>query len=125
MLKKLIHILTLGTLSFNLWAADISQQQLQQMMKSAQKPILIDVRSYEEYQQGHIPGAINIPHSDMEAQIDSLGISKDQPIVLYCRSGYRAGKAGNVLKEKGYLQLSHLDGDFLAWQENKLPIKSE
>ena len=121
-IKQLIQILTFGAISFNLWANDISQDKLLKMMKSDSKPLLIDVRSINEYQEGHIKGAINIPHGNIGKQISTLGLNKTQQIVLYCRSGYRAGKAAKVLKQQGFTQLSHLDGDFLQWQENQRPI---
>lgn len=122
MIKKLITIITFGAVSFNLWAADISQEHLLEMMQSDNKPLLIDVRSLKEYQQGHIAGAINIPHGEIGKQINTLGLDKTQAIVLYCRSGYRAGKAAKALKQQGFATLSHLDGDFLEWQEKKRPI---
>ena len=122
MIKKLIQLITLGAMSFNLWANDISQESLLEMMKSDNKPLLIDVRSLKEYQNGHISGAINIPHGNIAEQIKTIGLDKSQTIVLYCRSGYRAGKAAKALNEQGFLQLSHLEGDFLAWQKNKRPI---
>lgn len=125
MIKKLIQIITFGAISFNLWAGDISQDTLLEMMKSDNKPLLIDVRSLEEYQKGHIKGAINIPHGEIGKQINTLGLDKTHALVLYCRSGYRAGKAAKALKQQGFTQLSHLDGDFLGWQENKRPIVTD
>lgn len=61
---------------------------------------VIDVRTPLEYEQGHIPGAVNIPHDDIENHIDE--IPKDRNIVVYCRSGHRAQLAMKILEEKGY-----------------------
>lgn len=83
--------------------------------------LLLDVRSAEEYSAGHVPGALNIPHSEIRSHLASLG-STQQPILVYCRSGRRAGIALSQLSELGFSQLYHLDGDMQAWQSDALPV---
>ncbi len=124
MKKNLFQYLTLSLLSlFGLAAnaTDINQNDLLAKMKSADKPIVIDVRSAQEYAAGHVPGAINIPHDIIGQQMSQLGLEKKTAIVLYCRSGYRAGKANKVLIDSGYHNLSHLAGDYKAWDAKGLP----
>lgn len=83
---------------------------------AAHKPALIlDVRSAAEFQEGHVPGARNIPHDQMQAQLKSLAAYKDQDIVLYCRSGRRVSEAAQVLHAAGFTRLQHLQGDFPGW----------
>lgn len=101
---------------------DISQQTLIKQMTSEHKPLLIDVRSADEYAQGHIPGAINIAHSEMQNSLAQLGSSKDIDVVLYCRSGMRAKKAQDILLQHNFTQVSHLKGDFMAWSDKALPV---
>lgn len=62
----------------------------------------IDVRTAEEYADGHLDGALNIPHEQIGEKIGKLELSKDDPVVLYCRSGRRADIALQALKERGY-----------------------
>ncbi|WP_420933756.1 rhodanese-like domain-containing protein [Alteromonas sp. A081] len=79
--------------------------------------LLIDVRSPEEYANGHIPGAINIPHKSIDEYISELQEHKDKPIILYCHSGRRARLAMKVLQEHDFTDVMHLEGDMLGWNE--------
>lgn len=85
--------------------------------------VVLDVRSAKEYAQGHIKNAINIPHTQVEEHLDKLKTFKDKTIVVHCRSGYRAGKAEDILLANGITNLLHLEGDMLQWQEDKLPLE--
>ena len=84
--------------------------------------LVLDVRTPEEYAAGHLPGAINIPHGDLAGRIGELGQARDRDIVVYCRSGARAGKALDVLGEAGFTRLFHLNGDYTRWTEEKRPV---
>ena len=64
--------------------------------------IVIDVRTAGEYGEGHLANAINIPHGEIAERIADHAESKAQKIVLYCRSGYRAGVAEKALVREGY-----------------------
>lgn len=71
---------------------------------------LIDVRTVDEYAQGHIPGALNMPHQDIAALITHADIDKDTPIQLYCKSGRRAALAEESLRALGYQHVDNLGG---------------
>ncbi|MCF2863351.1 rhodanese-like domain-containing protein [Pseudoalteromonas sp. Cnat2-41] len=101
-------------------AQTVTQQQLMADRFSATPMTLLDVRSKQEYQQGHIKGAVNIPHSEIVE--NGATLNKDTAIVVYCRSGRRAGIALEALKKQGFTQLYHLEGDFLKWQQAELPL---
>jgi len=103
---------------------DISQVELMQRIKTNQAGLILDVRSTGEYAEGHIPGAINIPHDQLGSRLAEIGSYKDKDIVLYCRSGRRAGVAADTLRAAGFGKLLHLDGDMNGWLSNgNLPIK--
>ncbi|MDO6686756.1 MULTISPECIES: rhodanese-like domain-containing protein [unclassified Agarivorans] len=70
-----------------------------------QQALLIDVRTEGEFSQGHIEQAYNIPHTAIAEQIASVTKDKNQPIVVYCRSGNRSGYALQVLQAMGYQQV--------------------
>jgi len=76
--------------------------------------VLLDVRTAEEFAEGHVDGAVNIPHDEIgarEAEVDALqGGEKDRAIVVYCRSGRRSGIAKQTLIESGRTQVSNLGG---------------
>jgi rhodanese-related sulfurtransferase len=85
-------------------------------------PFVLDVRTPEEYITGHLPGAVNIPHDQIAARLAE--VPKDKTVVLYCRSGKRAGVAAEVLAENGYTKLQHLEGDMPAWIEKGRPVET-
>ncbi len=63
----------------------VSVQDVKSMMTGKKKAVLIDSRSPEEYREGHIPGAINIPAEEMKAQAGHLPSEKSRPLIFYCR----------------------------------------
>ncbi len=102
-------------------AEDITQSQLQQLMQTKKAVVLLDVRTVEEFVEGHIPNALNIPHKELEARLAELSGAKDKQIVIYCRSGRRAEVAKQVLVKNGFNHLDHLTGDFNGWTSSELP----
>lgn len=84
---------------------------------------VIDVRTPEEFAAGHVPSAINIPHDQLDQHKDTLAKLEQKPVLLYCKSGYRAGIAHDKLAELGFTQLHHLSGDMQEWAGNQRPIE--
>lgn len=78
--------------------------------KIADGALLVDVRSEQEYNRGHLEGALLIPYQQIVQQFAAREIPKDQPVVLYCRSGNRAGVAEAALREAGYTRLFNAGG---------------
>ncbi|GAB2877227.1 hypothetical protein GCM10027046_01330 [Uliginosibacterium flavum] len=74
------------------------------------KTVLIDVRTPEEFAAGHLEGALNIDHSVIDKRIGMAGVSKDDEVILYCRSGRRSAIASNSLKGMGYKKLLDYGG---------------
>lgn len=72
--------------------------------------LLIDVRSPEEYDQGHIEDSLLIPHTQMDDIVAAIGPDHDRPVVLYCRSGGRAGRVQTALEEMGYTGIFNATG---------------
>mgnify|MGYP001178171801 CR=1 FL=1 len=79
----------------------------------SKNPMLIDVREPDEYKAGFISGARNIPLSQLSKRVNE--IPKDEPILLYCRSGIRSKSAARVLLKNGYTNLTHLQGGLGGW----------
>ncbi|WP_232598517.1 rhodanese-like domain-containing protein [Photobacterium carnosum] len=82
------------------YAQNVSVQQFWQLQQQ-QPHVIIDVRTPTEFSQGHLTSAINIPYQDI-ATIVTAYKDKDQPILLYCKSGRRAEIAATTLQERGY-----------------------
>ena len=77
--------------------------------------LLIDVRSPQEFADGHIPGAVNMPHENINDYLSELEGHRNKPIIIYCRSGRRAKLAMKVLEELDFSEVMHLEGDMLGW----------
>lgn len=77
---------------------------------SAETPLVIDVRTVEEYAEGHLQGALNMPHQNIATLITAAGVDKDTPIQLYCKSGRRAAIAEDSLRTLGYQHVDNLGG---------------
>jgi rhodanese-related sulfurtransferase len=87
-----------------------------------QSLVVLDVRTAEEYAAGHVPGAINIPHTELAARIGELSDARSRDIVVYCRSGNRSAQALTVLRDAGFSRLFHLQGDYLRWSGEGRPV---
>ena len=110
----LILLLSFDALSAELW----SVAQLQEAIsKSDHKPVLLDVRTQSEYNDGHIQDAINIPHDQILKEPQLVSAYKDSQVVVFCRSGFRAGKVIEMLEGLGFKEIIDIDGDMLAWNE--------
>ena len=93
----------------------ISMDEAVEMMKKESGYIILDVRSPDEYAEGHIPGAINLPNEDIgTAEIPELP-DKEQLILVYCRSGRRSKEASEKLVKLGYTNIVEFGG-ILDWK---------
>jgi len=111
---SLILLMSFDVLSAELW----SVAQLQKAIsKSGHKPVLLDVRTQSEYNDGHIQDAINIPHDQLLKEPQLVSAYKDSQMVVFCRSGVRAGKVIEMLEGLGFKEIIDIDGDMLAWNE--------
>jgi len=86
--------------------------------------ILVDVRTSEEYRDGHLEGSVNIDYfsDDFSNEIKQLGL--ETPIVLYCRSGNRSGESMSIMYDLGFVELRNFKGGYNEWiLGNNLVIK--
>lgn len=93
----------------------------------AKNGAVIDVREPGEYQAGHLPGAVNIPRGVLEFNIGNNPAlaNKDQPIVLYCKTGGRAALSAVNLQRMGYSQVRSLTGGFDGWVSGGQKVEAE
>ncbi len=101
----------------------ISQGELITQLASETPPLVLDVRTADEYGEGHVPTALNIPHEELSDRVSEIAIAKQGAVVVYCRSGRRAEIAETVLREAGFTGLLHLEGDMLGWEAAGLPTE--
>jgi phage shock protein E len=85
--------------------------------------VVLDVRSLGEYEAGHVPGAKHVPHDVLAKRLEELAAARNQEVVVYCRSGRRAALAEEVLRGAGFGKVTHLEGDFTAWEAEHRPVE--
>lgn len=93
--------------------------KLERSTKKTQKMLLVDVRTSEEFLEGHIPGAKNIDWFSKDFSATFKGMKKRQKIYVYCRSGKRSAKAAALLDSLGFKRVVNLLGGYKAYQELK------
>ena len=89
---------------------NITAEEAKQIMDSQEGYIILDVRTQEEYDEGHIPGAIVISHEEIAEKAEDVLTDKDQLILVYCRSGRRSKIAAETLVELGYTNIREFGG---------------
>jgi len=87
-------------------------------LESEPRPVLVDVRERDEYEQGFIPGAIHIARGNLESRIEANAPDRNAPVILYCESGNRSAYAAKTLTELGYTDVVSLAGGFSGWKDN-------
>jgi len=84
--------------------------------------VVLDVRTPAEFAEGHVPGAVNIPHTELAPRVAELDGARERDVVVYCRTGRRSALALEVLEGAGFKRLFHLKGDYTRWSEEKRPV---
>jgi GrxC family glutaredoxin len=87
--------------------------------------VFIDVRTDDEYRQGHILHAIHAPLGLLDSKLKEIAKFKSRPLIVYCRSGNRSGQGGAVLKKNGFDEVYNLSGGVMAWQSASLPLSKD
>lgn len=87
----------------------ITAEEAKNMMDSSEV-LVVDVRTKEEYESGHVPGAILLPLADLQSGDFSLLTDKNETLLLYCRSGNRSGQAAKLLTNEGYTNVYDFGG---------------
>ena len=89
---------------------NITAEEAKQIMENEEGYVILDVRTQEEYDEGHIPGAVLIPNTEIEARAEGELPDKDQLILVYCRSRRRSKLAAEILVELGYTNIKEFGG---------------
>ena len=103
----------------------IGQLDVSTRIQEGEPPLMLDVRTAQEYAAGHVPGAINIPHTELKARAGELAAYQRVELVIYCEEGSRTRLAAATLRKQGFERLFHLEGDLAAWRAKGLPIAGE
>ncbi len=99
---------------------NISVEEVYEIMNSDEDYILLDVRTPEEFSEGHLEGALHIPVNELEGRLGEL--SKDKPIIVYCKSGGRSSTAADLLVENSFTQIYNMSGGITEWMSKNYPV---
>lgn len=91
------------------------------VLMNRKSALVLDVREADEFAQGHLQGARNIPLSQLDARSKELEKFRDKPVLIVCQRGSRASKASRLLKAQNFSALNVLKGGMQAWQEANMP----
>ncbi len=90
--------------------------------RALERAAWVDIREIEEWQEGHLPGAIHVPRGNLESRIEAAVPDKTTPVIVYCAAGHRSAFGAKTLGELGYGAVYSLAGGFTDWKRNGLEI---
>jgi rhodanese-related sulfurtransferase len=93
----------------------VAADDLHARIEAGRAPVVLDVRSRDEFAAGHIGGAINIPHDEIGVRLADLGPDRSREIVVCCAMGGRAAHAASALRRAGFTDVKLLDGHMRGW----------
>ena len=99
----------------------VTVQQLVDLI-NREGAVVLDVRDKNEFGEGHIVDALNIPHAAVASRIGELERHKVKPVVVACKMGQHAGAVGTVLRKAGFENVARLRGGITEWRSQNLPV---
>jgi adenylyltransferase/sulfurtransferase len=102
--------------------SEIDATQARERIESGE-PVVVDVREQDEWDEGHIAGAVHVPRGHLESRIERLAPDTSRPVVVYCSAGNRSAFAAKTLSELGYEDVVSLAGGFTDWKRNGFPVQ--
>ena len=94
-----------------------------ELLDAPEPPLFVDVRESDEWDEGHVPGAVHLARGFLESRIETAAPDRAQPIVLYCAGGSRSAFAAKSLQELGYENVVSLAGGYTDWKRNGHPTQ--
>lgn len=104
---------------------NITPMELNMRLEMGEEIFILDIRNYDEWLSGHIPGATHVHRDLMEMRIESLVPDYDTEFVVNCKSGGRSLLAAEQLMRMGYKNVLNLEGGMLAWIKSGYPIQTD
>lgn len=131
--KRTMYIILVGTAILAVVAAiytptwmnwegygDISSEKAWNIINDKPELVILDVRTQAEYDDGHLEGAILIPHTELADRLDEL--NKSDELLVYCRTGNRSSVAVGILKDAGFTKIYHLSNGITEWISEGYPV---
>jgi len=103
----------------------VTQEEMVRLIEAGAAPLILDVRRPDEFAEGHVPGAVLIPHTELAERLAEIDAAREVGVIVYCESGRRAGMAEELLLGHGFSNVQHLEGDMRAWRRANLPTEGQ
>jgi len=97
---------------------EVGTPEAHERLGAQDAPLYLDIREVDEWQEGHVAGAVHISRGNLESRIEGLIPDKDREIFIYCSAGSRSAFAAKVLGELGYTDVASVSGGFTEWKRN-------
>src|SRR5215471_13926014 len=101
---------------------EVRVQEVESALRSGNDFVLLDVREKDEWEEGHLPGAIFLPRGFLEQKVEKTVTNKQTPITVYCAGGTRSALAARSLVELGYTDVVSMAGGYGEWKNNGFPF---
>jgi sulfur-carrier protein adenylyltransferase/sulfurtransferase len=101
--------------------SEVDATQARELIES-REAVVVDVREQDEWDEGHIPGAVHVPRGHLESRIERAAPDRSHQVLLYCSAGNRSAFAAKTLGELGYEDVVSLAGGFTDWKRNGFPV---
>ena len=95
---------------------NVSIDEAKELIETENELFILDVRTKDEFDAGHIDDAVQIPVDELGTRIDEIIEYKENPVLVYCRSGRRSRDAAEILKENGFTNIYNLSDGFMRWK---------
>lgn len=103
--------------------AEMTVQEVHDYLEQGNDPVLLDVRSLDEWELGHLKGAVHVPRGEMEAKVESAVPDKLREVIVICAGGVRSLLAGETLRDLGYEKVISMEGGYGDWEDANLPAE--
>ena len=101
---------------------EVTVQEVADAIKNRNDFVLLDVREKDEWDEGHLPGAVFLPRGFLEVKVEKTITDKDTPVIIYCAGGTRSALATKSLQDLGYTDVVSMAGGYGEWKNNGLPF---
>jgi molybdopterin/thiamine biosynthesis adenylyltransferase/rhodanese-related sulfurtransferase len=104
--------------------AEIREVEPDEVRDSRPGAVILDVREQDEWDNGHLPGAVHVPRGFLEFRIEGSVPDRDTPVVVYCQAGSRSAYAAKTLGDLGYTAVESMRGGIAAWKERGFDLET-
>ena len=96
---------------------EVTPAQVREMRARGESAVYLDVREPNEWNLGHLPGAMHIPRGTLETKVEAV-VPRDRKVVIYCAGGNRSALAADTLQQMGYADVASMSGGFTGWAQS-------